>query len=66
MGAAIAHECDAGVIAALLSEGVDERRCKGQRSAMELVLQTYYSRTRSQGSRHICSYARREIEWMTE
>ena len=53
MGAAIAHECDVGVMAALLSEGVDERRCKGERSAMELVLQTYYSRTWSQGSLHI-------------
>ena len=66
MGAAIAHECDVGVMAALLSEGVDERRCKGERSAMELVLQTYYSRTWSQGSLHICSYACRENVWMTE
>ena len=51
LGAAIAHECDADVIAALLSEDVDEHRCKGERSAMELVLQTYYSRTRSPGAR---------------
>ena len=53
MGAAIAQECDASVMAALLSKGVDERRCKGEKSAMELVLQTYYSRTWCQGSLHI-------------
>ena len=53
LGAAIAHECGTDVMAALLSEGVNEHRCKGGRSAMELVLQTYYSRTCSPGSHRV-------------
>ena len=50
LGAAITHECDPKVMAALLAEGVDERRCKGEWSAMELVLQTHCSRAFCPGS----------------
>ena len=44
LGAAIAHECDPEVLSALLSAGVDDHFCKGERSAVELVLQTCFSR----------------------